>query len=202
MKIHSVFPEPVYFSKLEREITQDELKTVDEYKKKTFKNEGNLLTHDTDILENKTLKNLKKDLHKIVVDYFDKVVCTSNSLIPYITQSWISYTETNQFHHRHAHANSYVSGVLYIAANKKVDRIKFYKEKYDRISLEYKKFNEFNSANWWFAVETGYVVLFPSNLTHGVDNKKGTNCRISLAFNVFIKGEIGANLKLTELVLK
>ena len=41
---------------------------------------------------------------KWVINYFNKVICSSNSIIPYITQSWINYTETNQFHHSHAHS--------------------------------------------------------------------------------------------------
>ena len=38
-------------------------------------------------------------------------------------------------------------------------------------------------------------------ITHMVENKEGTNTRISLAFNVFIKGTIGNNKQLTELIL-
>jgi hypothetical protein len=34
-----------------------------------------------------------------------------------------------------------------------------------------------------------------------VENKEGTNTRISLAFNVFIKGKIGNNKNLTELII-
>jgi hypothetical protein len=34
-----------------------------------------------------------------------------------------------------------------------------------------------------------------------VENKKGKNTRISLAFNVFVKGTVGNNKDLTELIL-
>jgi hypothetical protein len=34
-----------------------------------------------------------------------------------------------------------------------------------------------------------------------VETKEGTNTRISLAFNVFIKGKVGDNKKLAELIL-
>jgi hypothetical protein len=34
-----------------------------------------------------------------------------------------------------------------------------------------------------------------------VETKQGDNTRISLAFNVFIKGTVGNNKQLTELVL-
>jgi hypothetical protein len=36
------------------------------------------------------------------------------SVTPYITQSWLNYTETNQYHHKHEHPNSLVSGVFYV----------------------------------------------------------------------------------------
>ena len=50
-------------------------------------------------------------------------------------------------------------------------------------------------------VKTGDIVLFPSSLTHMVETKEGDNTRVSLAFNVFIKGTIGNNKQLTELKL-
>ena len=144
MPIHPIFPQPVYFSKLERALTKEELKIVDEYKKKTYQNDSNTTSNDNYILENKSLKNLKKDLHTKVLDYFNEVVCTSNSIIPSITQSWINYTETNQVHRRHIHINSYVSGVFYIDAQKEVDSITFYKPKADEtIKLHVTEYNPF-----------------------------------------------------------
>ena len=203
MIIHQLFPQPVYFSKLERELTKEELKTIDAYKAKTYKNESNITSDNNYVLENKALKNLKKDLNKKVINYFNEVVCTSNSIIPYITQSWISYTETNQFHHQHAHSNSYISGIFYIDAQKGVDSITFYKPNANEtIRLNVAKYNPFNSASCLFPVETGNIFLFRSSLIHGVNKKKGTNTRISLSFNVFMKGKIGDKKESTELILK
>ena len=203
MKIYQLFPEPVCTCSLERKLTQEELKIINEYKKETHKNEGNITSNNNYVLENKTLKNLKKDLHTKVMDYFDKVICTDNLITPYITQSWLNYTKSDQFHHQHNHPNSYASGVFYISADKEVDSITFYKPNVeDRIKLHVIKHNPFNSTTLRFPVETGNVFLFPSRLIHGVDRKKGTNTRISLSFNVFFKGTIGHNRSLTELVLE
>ena len=201
MIVHPLFPEPVYVSTLGRALTKKELKAINKYKKETYKNEGNITSNDNYVLENKTLKNLKEDLRKMVIDYFDKIICTSNSIIPYITQSWINYTETNQFHHRHFHFNSYVSGVFYIDAKKEVDQIRFYKPGHKTFDLSVTRYNPFNSASWGCSVQTGDVVLFPSSLHHGVETKKGPDTRISLSFNVFFKGKIGAARRLTELTL-
>ena len=192
MIVHPLFPEPVCVSTLDRTLTKGELKTINKYRKETYKNEGNITSDDLYVLENKTLKNLKEDLRKKAVDYFDKVMCTSNSIIPHITQSWINYTETNQFHHRHFHSNSYVSGVFYIDAKKEVDQIRFWRPGQKTFELNVAQYNNFNSDSWWCSVETGDVVLFPSYLHHGVEKKKGPDTRISLSFNVFFKGKIGA----------
>ena len=202
MIIHQLFPEPLYFSKLDRTLTKKELKTINEYKKKPAPNAGNMTSSENYVLENKALNNLKKDLHTKVMDYFDKVICTDNLITPHITQSWINYTKSDQFHHKHNHPNSLVSGIFYISADKKVDTVTFYKGyPDDRIKLNITKYNTFNSYSCTFPVETGNIRLFRSSLVHGVGKKKGNNIRISLSFNVFFKGTIGDSKLLTELLL-
>ena len=203
MIVHQLFPEPLYFSKLERVLTKEELKTIDKYKKKTNSNAGNTTSSENYVLENKAFNNLKKDLHTKVMDYFDKVICTDNLMTPYITQSWINYTKRDQFHHKHNHSNSLISGIFYASADKKVDSVTFSKVPLDdRIKLNITKYNIFNSSSCTFPVETGNILLFRSSLVHGVGKKKGNNIRISLSFNVFIKGTIGNKKELTELILK
>ena len=203
MIIRQLFPEPLYFSKLERVLTKKELKTINEYKKKTASNEGNITSSENYVLENKAFNNLKKDLYTKVMDYFDKVICTDNLITPYITQSWINCTKSDQFHHKHNHQNSFVSGIFYISADKKVDSVTFYKLSLDdRIKLNITKYNIFNSSSYKFPVETGNILLFRSSLVHGVGKKKGNNIRISLSFNVFIKGTVGNKTNLNELILE
>ena len=203
MIIHQLFPEPLYFSKLKRVLTKKELKTISQYKKKTASNEGNITSSENYVLENKALNNLKKDLHTKVMDYFDKVICTDNPITPYITQSWLNYTKNDQFHHKHNHPNSLVSGIFYISADKEVDSITFHKAFLeDGIKLNTTKYNMFNAISCTFPIETGDILLFRSSLIHGVDKKKGNNIRISLSFNVFIKGTIGNKNDLTELILE
>jgi uncharacterized protein (TIGR02466 family) len=199
--IHSLFPTPIFFSSLEREFTPLELKFVDKNKKDTYNNTGNITSNDNYVLNEKPFLNLKNELDLKVKEYFDKIICPSNKVKPYITQSWLNYTKKNQYHHKHQHPNSLVSGVFYINADEKLDKIKFFKEDYQPIKLEIKEYNLFNSQSWWFTVKTGDIVLFPSSLTHMVETKEGDNTRVSLAFNVFVEGKIGNNKDLTELIL-
>ena len=199
--IHSIFPTPIYISKIDRELTPLELNLVEKSKKDFYKNDGNITSNNNYILNEKPFTNIKKELNLKVQDYFNKVLSTTDAITPYITQSWLNYTETNQFHHKHAHPNSLVSGVFYINCDDKLDKIKFFKDNYQTIKLQIKDWNLWNSEAWWFTVKTGDIILFPSSLTHMVETKEGTNTRISLAFNVFVKGKIGNNKDLAELIL-
>ena len=199
--INGIFPTPIYISKLDRKLTPLELKFVDKNKKDYHKNDGNITSNNNYILNEKPFANIKKDLDLRVQDYFNKVISPANNITPYITQSWLNYTETNQYHHKHSHPNSLVSGVFYINCHEEHDTIKFFNDNYKTIKLEVKDYNIWNSESWWFSVKTGDVILFPSSLTHMVETKQGDNTRISLAFNVFIKGTFGNNKNLTELTI-
>jgi len=202
--IQNLFPTPVYMTNIDRPFTKQELKFVENQKNHTTKNDGNIRSLDNYILNRKELKNIKKIIDTSCEDYLQKIICPKENLKLYITQSWLNYTEVNQYHHRHEHPNSVISGVLYFDSDKDNDMIKFFSQRgYQQIftDVEENKFNIWNSTSWWFPVETGELVMFPSSTNHQVDTKKGNNTRISLAFNTFYKGTIGSNSNLTELIL-
>jgi uncharacterized protein (TIGR02466 family) len=199
-EISAIFPTPVYLQKF-RNFSKKEILFVNKIKKNVSKNAGNLVSKDNYILNNKIFNEIKKELLVYINDYFNSIIVPDNKIKPYITQSWINYTEKGQFHHSHEHPNSIVSGVLYINADKNNDQIIFYKRHFPEIKINTKKYNLFNSTSWTFKIQTGDLILFPSGLTHKVDFKEGDNTRISLAFNVFIKGKIGIENELTELIL-
>ena len=200
--IHNLFPTPVYITKTKRPFTKQELQFVNNQKNHCTKNAGNINTKDNYILNRKEFKNIKKFLDKTCKDYLERVICPKNNIELYITQSWLNYTETNQYHHKHAHPNSVISGVLYFDSDKENDKIMFSDPiTYKQIKPDIDKYNVWNSDTWWFAVETGMLIMFPSSTTHQVETKKGNNTRISLAFNTFYKGSVGSNFDLTELIL-
>jgi len=189
--IHSVF-------------TKQELQFVKEQKKHCSKNDGNISSNDNYILNRKKFKNIKKFLDKCCKEYLDTVICPKNNIELYITQSWLNYTEADQYHHKHEHPNSVVSGVLYFDSDIEKDKILFsHPISYQQIVPETnkEKFNLWNSRTWFFPVETGNLFMFPSSTTHQVETKQGNNTRISLAFNTFYKGSVGSNTQLTELIL-
>ena len=200
--IHPLFPTPIYFTNLKRSFSLKELKEVEIHKKKLSQNTGNYNTLNSYILNGKTFIPLKKELELHIKDYFNRIYSPEdNKITPYITQSWLNYTDKNQYHHIHEHPNSLVSGVLYINADEKYDKIKFHNKQYNCFKITPKDYNMYNSNSWWFPVKKTDLVLFPSSTTHSVENKEGDNTRVSLAFNVFVKGILGETKELTELIL-
>lgn len=200
--IHGLFPTPVMFGEMGRAYTKEELAFFKQHQSKTVKNNGNVNTTDTYILNQPVLADIKKVLDEYVNEFYFKIMCVNPKVRPYITQSWINYTKPGEYHHRHAHPNSLVSGVLYLDSDKEKDKIMFYdSEAYKRIKPDIATWNLYNSESWWFPVGTGNLVMFPSELQHMVEQKEGKNLRTSLAFNTFIRGDIGNTGELTELKL-
>ncbi len=202
--INNIFPTPIYTTKINRKFTKQELQFVHEQKKHCMSNTGNINTKDNYVLNRKEFKNIKKFLDKHCKNYLNTVICPKNNIDLYITQSWLNYTEANQYHHKHAHPNSVISGVFYFDSDKENDKILFSSSKgYEQIKpvIDKTKYNIWNSETWFFPVETGDLFMFPSSTTHQVETKQGSNTRISLAFNTFYKGNVGSNSGLTELIL-
>lgn len=195
-----LFPTPVMFGDMERNFTHSELNFVEHHSFKTYQNVGNTTSLNNYILEEPEFKELKEFCLHHVNNYIAEIYKPKHNVKPYITQSWLNWTKHGEYHHTHAHPNSFISGVLYINAKKDEDKIKFYKPGYQQITVETENYTTCNSNSWWFNVKTGTIVLFPSSLTHNVESVTSDEVRISLAFNTFLKGVIGDNKNLTELI--
>jgi len=198
--LHGLFPTPLIFTNIEREFTKEELEFFDEHGKTTFKNEGNVTSLDNYLMKHDAMSTIKQELTQALQMYMDSIIKQKDDVKPYITQAWLNYTTENQYHHKHAHPNSFLSGVMYINADPEKDKITFFKEGYKQIKLEPKEWSWYNAETWFFTVKPGDIVVFPSSLTHMVEQKAGDNTRISLAFNSFLRGSIGDNRSLTELL--
>ena len=185
------------FTNINREFTKEELEFFDEHGKTTYKNEGNLTSLDNYLTRHDAMSTIKDEITSALQMYLDKIIVPNDNVKPYITQAWLNFTSENQFHHKHAHPNSFLSGVLYVNADEEKDKITFYKEGYKQIKLGPKEWNWYNADSWFFTVKPGDIVIFPSSLTHMVEQKEGHNVRTSFAFNSFLRGAIGDNRSLT-----
>ena len=78
-EIHRLFAIPVYITKLKRKFTSEENEFTNKIKSKCRRNLGNRTSNDNYIINNKQYSSLRKELNKIVKDYFNKIICSSNS---------------------------------------------------------------------------------------------------------------------------
>jgi uncharacterized protein (TIGR02466 family) len=199
MNIDNLFPTAVGFSKLGRDLTEQELLFIKEQTRHA--NEGNTTSDNRKLLKSVEMAEIRKFIEDAMLDYFKSVYAPKNDVTPYITQSWANFTEKGQFHHKHAHPNSIISGVFYPQADRKTDKIFFYKEEYEQIKIPAAEYNPHNSESWWYETGAGDLIIFPSSLTHMVQTKQGDGTRISISFNTFVKGYIGSDENLTGLHL-
>lgn len=201
--VSEIFPTPVFQYENVKNITTQENNII-RNEIEILRNEGNSISTDKYILERPEFADLKKVLLQKLNHYFEEVYAPqSKDLEPYITQSWLTYTTKDQWHHKHFHGNSIAAGVFYLSADKTVDKIFLEKDKdiSNFLDIPSDKPNNFNSKVWSIDVETNMLVIFPAIVNHGVQLKQGDNLRISLAFNTFVKGTLGSNLNATELKL-
>jgi uncharacterized protein (TIGR02466 family) len=168
-------------------------------------NIGNERSKDSYILNLESFVGIKESLESILTQHFQEVYRPNNKdLTIYITQSWLNNTSTLQYHHRHCHANSILSGVLYLKVNDS-DNIRFSKEDSElMVQFPIETYTLRNSKGWTIGeLHRGDLFIFPSTLEHDVPiREEAPHTRVSLSFNTFLRGVVGDEMELTQLVLR
>jgi uncharacterized protein (TIGR02466 family) len=197
MNIINLFPTLAVIDNIGREFTKEEHDVIERLER--VKNTGNHNSKDSYVFEH-SLQELKKLADQKIKEYATLRYAPSRDVEFYITQSWLNWTKPGEVHHAHYHQNSLISGVIYINA-KEDDRIFFHKKSSPTVKIETKDYNPYNSDSWWVPVKTGDIILFPSDLSHEVEPVTHDETRISLAFNVWVRGSLGTTESLNELIL-
>jgi uncharacterized protein (TIGR02466 family) len=199
-EIYPLFPTVVYKNKLDRPLLSTELDFV--YSSGVFEQSlGNEISTSQWVLEAPELSQLKKDLMDHVNIYLNEIMQVDAEL--YMTNSWINVTAHQKQHALHNHNNSILSGVFYINASDSQPSISF-----NRMTppfflhMSAKQYTMFNSMEWNVPVEDGGIIIFPSNCFHFVKPNLTNNQRISIAFNTFLRGNIGGDAEGADLQLR
>lgn len=213
IELHNLFPTPVMVADFKRDFSQEEKEFFKKQiegelryngtkdSKNKFKNK-NSISRNTKILEEPEMENLKYDIVEMLYLFIKQIYRPANNVLPYVTQSWITITKENEYHHIHNHPNSYLSGTLYIDADENLDSIMFFRPHiYNSIKLHSEEFNSYNENNHTIKAKTGRMIIFPSHMDHYVAPKVGKNIRTTLTFNSYLKGTLGIESALTELIL-
>jgi uncharacterized protein (TIGR02466 family) len=196
--IENVFPTPVYTCQL----------TVDDYNIdhlefiENFYDKNGILMKDTSYLtvtKNQRLletdakfASLKEVIDVHMMHYYTNILGFDNtSVYPEMVSSWIVKSSPNQSSIFHTHPNSMFSGVLYLQVPENSGGIIF-KKKLDLIphfSIPVNKNTLYNSKYSKIDAKKGFLLLFPSWLSHKVEENSSEQERISVAFNYFLKGD-------------
>ena len=106
-QIFEIFPTKIYRDFLDRRITDEELEEVIKLGQETHDNFGNLMTDNHNILDNNKFIDIKNFIQKSLNEYIQKVIQPKNDISIYITESWLNYNRTNEFHHLHFYYQKY-----------------------------------------------------------------------------------------------
>jgi hypothetical protein len=200
MNIVNLFPTALGSYELDRKLTKKELKFISDLDR--VKNEGNSNSKDNYIFKNPELKGIADFCQGCLESYAQLVYAPRENIGVYITQAWANWTKPGEFHHKHAHQNSFISGVFYVNADPEKDKIFFYRDRLPTtVDLPTENYNTWNSSSWWMPSGTCGIYLFPSYLTHMVQTVEAESERISIAFNSFVDGYLGCEKNLTGLRL-
>jgi len=143
------------------------------------------------------------DLHKQAIFYnFAKTVVDTSSQIMkqldydveglMITDMWANVLKSNEHHPMHTHSNNFLSGTYYLHSDQGAS-IVFHDPRpaADVIVPRKKQDTPNNSSLLSYASKTNRAIIFPSWLPHQVQQNKSDNKRISIAWNIQIKGQVG-----------
>ena len=198
MEIKDIFPTPVGFG-----YNKDTVSMIDEHQylidlPYEHHSEYNMvISKNKFILTSSPIVNIQKFINAQLQEYAKKTLGTSQPLK--ITQSWCTKHEnTLESTFPHTHQNSIISGVYYVNATKESEGLTFHKNTdYNDRYVTWQTDDKLMKEHYWnwrwckFPVETGLLILFPSQLKHSVEGEYNNNLRCSLAFNTWFDGPIG-----------
>lgn len=206
VEVVPVFPTPVYFAICEEDISDcveflENAPIKIEYEDGVAKQYGTISVDDY-ILDDPKLATLREWILGHVENYAEQVLAWKFNEIS-ITQSWVSVKNKGERHKYHIHPNSLISGVFFWN-DEEVEELSFLRpRKFSNIEIERDQTINapyaFDHHN--FSPRKNTLILFPSELQHGVAEVKSDSSRKSLAFNTFIYETIGNRVGLSQLHL-
>ena len=190
-QIFTVFSKPIYLNTINYNLE----KIIPNVNKLQFNKANNRpdntqASSNKNVLELNEFKDLKEDIMKYVYDYTHNLLkYTYNDF--YITRSWFTKSVKGEYANLHNHNNCLFSGVLYIQTDENTGGIVFSDMTNDRLELEASEYNILNSKSHTIIPKAGLLIIFPSETYHKILENNSDLTRISLAFNIYPKGNIG-----------
>ena len=159
--------------------------------------ENGFITEDVTLLDDPNCLEIRNKILNAFDDYAYNLLKIKPETEFYLTTSWAVKFLPGGSAQAHTHTNSLFSGTLYLKAAEETGQITFHKhQKYlnfssPTISLEFTEQNIFNSSTWSITPTENQIIIFPSNVMHSVDINNSKDDRVSVAFNIFVRGNFG-----------
>lgn len=199
--VKPLFAEPYFVTNIADAISPRQVEFIKQLK--MLQNQVNLISDDLYIFNRPELETIADAVQRALDAYASEIMGISQHL--YVTQSWALANPSGVGMHGHAHSNSIVSGSLYYselpepASNMIFDRHRMYQQL--ALTPEEGKANIYNTTKNAIRPKKGDLVLFSSSLLYFVEPNQSRETRHSIAFNTFLKGQIGSFRDVSELVL-
>jgi uncharacterized protein (TIGR02466 family) len=158
---------------------------------------------EKNVLDRPDFKGIHAIVLREVYRYAREVLGVDPRIEFYVTNSWINVHGPGHAAGSHVHHNSLISGVLYLSVTEASGDLVFHRDVLSLIpfpptlDLDIGSFNIYNCKSWGYTPKTNDICLFPSVVTHSADQNASGVERWCLAFNVFVRGDIGTLHKLS-----
>jgi uncharacterized protein (TIGR02466 family) len=192
----SLFGVPIYTSEVDP-ISSKSIDYISNLEFNPMSDTKGLITENVTLLDDPRCLEIRNKILNAFDDYAYNLLKIKPEIEFYITTSWAIKFLPGGSTHSHTHSNSLFSGVLYLKAAEKTGQISFHKyKKYldissPTLSLGFTEWNIFNSDKWSITPNENQIIIFPSNLMHSVETNNSDHDRVSIAFNVFVRGNLG-----------
>ena len=133
--------------------------------------------------------------------FVDLVLLTSKTILEQldykaddivITDMWANVLKNNEHHPVHTHSNNFLSGTYYLQSDKGASIVFHDPRPAADVLVPRKKETTLNNSSLLsYASKQNRAVIFPSWLPHWVQQNKSNHKRISIAWNIQIKGQVG-----------
>ncbi len=199
--VQPLFAEPYFRANIGHAISEEQIAYIKNLK--MVQNKVNLISENLYIFEEPELKSIKDAVQEALDIFATEVMAITQKL--YVTQSWALINHPNIGMHGHSHSNSVISGSLYYCdmpspvAGMIFDRHRTYQQL--EIRPQDNKQNLYNTPVNLIIPKKNDLILFSSSLQHVVQTNTSNKPRYSIAFNTFIKGELGSHKDVSALTL-
>ena len=143
------------------------------------------------------------DLHKQkeFKEFTELVISTSKEILDelkydvediVITDMWATVLKSGENHPAHTHSNNFLSGVYYLHSTQGASLMfRDPRPAADVIMPRVKESIITNASLLSYTSKQNRAIFFPAWLPHWVQQNKSNNKRISIAWNIQVKGQVG-----------